>query len=380
MFRQKYFYVILIVMMFFVIASGGCGGGSNNSSSQSNPNNPSPNNPSPDNPNPNNPETEYDISVLTGTWKASTGTCTFTDPTGTFTLVPGDEGINFSFSDIQQVNDDSANIVMEADIHWKGGTNISGRFSRNSRTFHHIGVNVWRWVVNDPDADDTITITITSPTTLEVEESSTNAEQHQIYSARYTLVKQSATTPNINDINGTWCITGGTLTYLSEDGQTYRDYFDYVQGSSSPEQFTLTISDTGKGDYVINVSGAGVFNKEGSPYIKAAFTGNLRCVARVVWGTSDDWEYFGGEEYGGPSSTYKRTDTDIYTYSAEFPSAIHDVSEASFRLLQSSRIRYKQTGLSVESVEKIEKYPEADPNAFPGLEGVTIELTLERVN
>lgn len=218
-FKQKYLCVLFVVMMFFVIASGGCGGGSSNSSTYSNPNNPSPDNPSPDNPTPNNPETEYDVSVLAGTWKASTGTCTFTDPTGTFTLVPGDEGINFSFSDIQQVNDDSANIVMEADIHWKGGTNISGRFSRNSRTFHHIGVNVWRWVVNDPDADDTITITITSPTTLEVEESSTNAEQHQIYSARYTLVKQDSTREYdiVSTLAGTWIASDGTATQRDDN-------------------------------------------------------------------------------------------------------------------------------------------------------------------
>lgn len=365
MFRQKYFCVILIVMMFFVVASGGCGGGSSNNSSRSNPNNPSPDNPSPDNPNPNNPETEYSINVLEGTWKASTGTCIFTDPEGTFTLVPGDEGINFWFSDIQQVSDDSANIVMEADIHWKGAKDISGHFRKSTRKFQHIGVNKWRWVVNDPDADDTITITITSPTTLDVEESSTNDEMQQIYSARYTLTKQSSETPNITNINGTWRITDGILTY-QDNGTTHT--LNYVPGSSSPEEFTLTISDIGEGEFLINVSGTGVFKKEGSPYIKAKFEGISENV-RVVWGSSEDREYFGG------GTEYRRTDNDTYTYSAEFPFVIHDVSEASFRLSQPSRIRYTQKGKSIERPDSYyEEYTEEE------IPIVTIELTLTRVN
>ena len=129
------------------------------------------------------------------------------------------------------------------------------------------------------------------------------------------------------------------------------------------------MSDIREGEYFIDVSGTGVFEKEGSPYIKAKFKGISENV-RVVWGTSEFWNEWGKV----PSSTYKRTDTETYTYSAEFPFTVHDVSEASFRLSQPSRITYTQTGPSIESVEE---YPNADKSTFPA---VTVELVLDRVN
>lgn len=197
MFRQKYFCVILIVMMFFVIASGGCGGGSSNSSSRSNPNNPSPDNPSPDNPNPvnpnpdnpnqDNPETEYDISVLAGTWVASNGTAAMTDADDNvdlenFDLTIQEDGTHFEFSNIQ-LNGNTASIDMYGHTHWEyrsgsrtGKTHGMDYDLGKTRQFQHVSGNTWRCVNTAPypnqtiNPEETITITITSPTTVEIEE------------------------------------------------------------------------------------------------------------------------------------------------------------------------------------------------------------------
>lgn len=348
MFRQKYLSLFIIAMMFFVIASGGCGGSSSSNRHEN------------DNSNPDNPTTEYDISVLQGTWAASNGTARWVENGETVDGVPDEkESSSYSFSEIQ-LNGDIATIFMGGETIWiKQNQNGSHgmAYGIRARKFQNIDRNVWHY--ESENGSNAYTITITSPTTADIEEEI--LEKEWTWTARYTLTKQTTAIPTIN---GTWRIAGGSLTY--QDNGTTRT-LNYG-GSSSPAQFTLTISDTGEGDYIINVSGAGVFKKEGSPYIKAKFEGISENV-RVVWGSSEDRESFGG------GTEYKRTDTETYTYSAEFPSVIHDVSTASFRLSQPSRITYTQTGKSIERPESyyLEHNTEEEPT-------VTVELYLSRVD
>ena len=192
-------------------------------------------------------------------------------------------------------------------------------------------------------------MTFTSSTTAEVERFE---DRNMTFSFKYTITKQAAAetpgTPAAGTLNGTWRITGGTLS-----GSGYSANY----ASSSAETFTLALSDAGDGSYVLSVSGEGVSNKEGSPYVEAYFEG-VGDEVRVVWGTSDDWKDW---PYGD-GSVYELTDTN--TYSTNFPIVTHDVTSASYQLMSNSTVKYTQRGPSIHGNEAV----------------VNVELTLERVN
>ena len=163
MFRQKYLSLFIIAMIFFVIASGGCGGSSSSNRHEN------------DNSNPDNPTTEYDISVLQGTWVASDGTATMTGDSENFNLIMEEEGGSFSFSDIQ-LNGNNASIDMEGETFWEYqngsrlGTGHRQGYRKEIRAFQHVSGNIWRRVFTNSTTNRTTTITITSPTTVTFEE------------------------------------------------------------------------------------------------------------------------------------------------------------------------------------------------------------------
>ena len=227
-------------------------------------------------------------------------------------------------------------------------------------TFQKTGDNTWRMDRTRHNGKPTYTIiTLTSSTTAQVERY--DEYDYQIH-ASYTLTKQNSTqvpdNPGNNTtgtLNGTWRITGGSL---SEDGSSA----NYVQRSASAETFTLTLSDAGDGRYVLSVSGEGVREKEGSPYVAAYFEG-IDGEVRVVWGTSEDWEDW---PYGD-GSTYKLTGTN--TYSAEFPLVTHDVREATYQFTSASTILYTQRCCL-----------RRDTHGYVDCLLADVELTLTRVN
>ncbi len=106
--------------------------------------------------------------------------------------------------------------------------------------------------------------------------------------------------------------------------------------------------DHGDEKYILSLSAeSDGFEKEGCPYCKASFEG-LDSQVRVVWGTSEDWEYF--SEQGWKTSIYELSNTN--TYSAEFPATVHDVTTAAFNLTSASTATYTQTGPSLDTGDR----------------------------
>ncbi|MBQ6972868.1 MAG: hypothetical protein IJP86_11020 [Synergistaceae bacterium] len=291
----------------------------------------------------------YSFTVMEGSWAASNGSATKTEinsgETIYLTMIEGVSG--FSFSDIQ-VDGDTAVCSWSGRIFWSDG-NSQGPSSK-PKEFQHVSGNTWK---HENSSGEGHTLTITSPTTVEVEEELKFEfkEEGKTYrqTAHYTLTKQASQstpdTPATATLNGTWRITGGTLSGSGISA-------NYVR--SSAETFTLALSDAGDGDYVLSVSGEGVSKKESTPYVKAYFEG-IDDEVRVVWGTST------GARDG--LSTCVLSGPNTYSLSYQF--SIHDVNTVSYQLVNASTIRYTQS----------------DPSIHDGNDAVVdVALTLERVN
>ncbi len=329
---------------------------------QSTPENPT----SPDNPaTPDTPSTVYDFSILSGTWIPSngSGSASGSEVNATMTLKGGQVSLTNATS--------GGSVQVSSNIRWDAVQNglvlvsdVRDNFGGSgNHTFTRVSGNTWRYSGSDSDGPYSTTVTITSPTTATVERDGYYSDDDFSgvhFRMTYTITKQSTpTTPDNpiteNTLSGTWRITGGALgeSVLGEIKLTD----NYIQGSASAEQFTLTLSEAGDGRYVLSISGGGVKEKEGSPYVEAHFEG-INDEVRVVWGTSEDWEDW---PYGD-GSTYKLTNTN--TYSSEFPIVTHDVTSASYQLMSDGTVRYKQSGPSIHGDDRV----------------VEVELTLERVN
>ncbi len=382
MFTRKNLYWLFMMLLVLSCVRSGCGGSSggdvsingNNGTTQSQDITPTPETPtSPDNQStpqtpttPNTPTTTIPFTALTGTWQASNATGSATANGTTFTMTMSTSHANtVTFSGVTS----SGTLQASSQIYWDANgngvslTDIHDNLgSSHEMTFQNLSANTWQmYRARRGDNPEITTITFTSATTAKVERDGYYDEyQNAHYKMTYTITKQSDSTttqetPAAYDLNGTWRITAGTLTY--ENGTTA----NYVQGSMTADPFTIALSETGTGTgkYVLALSASsGGFKKEGAGYGKANFEG-LSSQVRVVWGTSEDWR----EIDSTYSSTYTLTEPN--TYHANYGIIFGNITEAQYQMTDASTVRYTQSGYSIDG-----DYSQK----------VNVELTLTRVN
>ena len=184
-----------------------------------------------DNNNQEQQDSEYDISILSGTWTGSNGRGTATGYNGTFDLIM--TSCSASFSDIQS-SGSSATAYVTASAKWDSYQNnryfstVIHFDSQNAfTTFEHTGHNTWRYTF--PVTGAILTIKLTSETTAEVNEEGTAIVEDSYgsytyeYSASYNMTKQydnnnDSSEYNIEILFGRWAALSGSGTATGPDG------------------------------------------------------------------------------------------------------------------------------------------------------------------